>query len=326
MDETIAPLNKPKPRSFTAFLLLAGLALLLALFALWQVHETDVRAKVRLRQLHQLLNQQQRALSDTEQSLNQLSQQTNNQAEDWVLDETLYLLKLAQYNLVFLNDTELATNLLKTANQNLVDLNDAALLPARQTVTNALTQLSNTPNVDITSLLLQLNAISVEIEQLPFAPNRLPKPVETPIQSATPQTWWQQLTQNLKKVVIIHRLQRPIMPMLSPEQRGFLIDNIQYQLSQAQWAVLHHKQPLYKASLNQAIHWIRDYFLLDNTVTENTLQTLQQLVKTNVQPVSPDISSAITALQQVMGARTEHHGLAAPVKLNTNPLPKTVAS
>src|SRR3990167_1875072 len=305
--------QKLKPKhSLTQFaLIIAVIAVIIAGFAVFQNIQTHQRYALEFQQIQIKLNQtqsalalQQQAVNSTQQSLLQQIQQTGYQNEDWVLAESLYLLKLAHYNLVFLDNIKLATKLLRAANNNLAELDDPTSLNARQKLTQTIIKLKAAEQLDVSSILLQLNAIQKEINQLPLVRYRVSP--QTQEQTINKQRWTQRLWNDLKQVVVIRHLKNPPPLFLSPEQQIYLLDNIQYQLTQAQWAALHHKQQLYQASLGQAINWIQQYFLQNDNATQSVIAALQQLTEINVAPKIPSITDAIHAVQALLNNRQSH--------------------
>jgi len=298
---------------FTTFILMLCFLgiILVALFAvyLW------FNARSLERHVWHLRNQaaqQQHLLDATQVTLQNLTQPEVKRMR--ALVEAEYLVKLANLNLEFERSTPLVINLLKTADQQLAVLGDPTLIHVRQALTNDISALEAAPKLDISGLILKINAISQQIPQLPVLPSKTKSiPANAAAAPIEPSAWKRSLNavgHALSNVVVVRHLDQPIEPLLPPQEQVYLILNIQLQLSQAQWAVLHQQPEIYQQSLQQADSWIKQYFLQKETITQSVLQQLAELQNTNVKPVLPNISNSLNAIQAA---------LSMPAKLPASP-------
>lgn len=299
--------NVVKPRSrFTSFLIsftfILAVLLTLAAIYFWFASQSLTR---HVQHLRTQTTQQQRTLTSVQATLQDLTQPQAKRAR--ALNEAEYLVNLANLNLDFEGNVSLVINLLKTADQQLAALNDPTLMRVRQALAYDITQLEAAPKLDLPGLILKINAISQQIPQLPVMPNELSKPTTT---TTSPDTttaelpaWRKAMSavgQALTNVVVVRRLNQPIAPLLSPEQRIFSVLNIQLELGQAKWAALHQQPEIYKESLQQAINWTKQYFLQKDSITQSVLQQLTELQKINIKPVLPSIASSLNAIQEAL--------------------------
>jgi uroporphyrin-3 C-methyltransferase len=86
--------------------------------------------------------------------------------------------------------------------------------------------------------------------------------------------------------------------MLPPEQRYFLIQNLQLKLENAKAALMGQDMILYRDSLNGALAWVDEYFLADDPGVAGFKGQLQDLVARNIAPQLPDISTSLRVLQE----------------------------
>lgn len=144
--------------------------------------------------------------------------------------------------------------------------------------------------VDVTPVYLQLNTLNHDIDQLtllhlPIA-NTEAVNATTVIEDKT--SWWKSawhyFVQALKKVVVVHNMADTNLPLVSPESKLFLYQNLHAQLEQAMWAVLHHNPDVYHASLTRASAWVTQYFVQDASETKAVLSRIEELQKANVLP------------------------------------------
>ena len=114
----------------------------------------------------------------------------------------------------------------------------------------------------------------------------------------------------LKEVVVVRHIEQPVAPLLPPQQQVYLTQNIQLQLSCAQWALLHQQQQVYQQCLAQANGWIAQYFVQSAPATQSVLAALTELRKVDAKPALPDLSQTLEQIR---------NQLAQPAKLNPAP-------
>lgn len=329
--ETTSPKSSSTTKRSASRLSKQKLAVLLALFAIilaamavlegattWhKLNKLSASHKVTLQQFQQLQQnfQQQQQKFDTitqqlQQSQNQIKENAatiqrlktikNANSQTWVLMEIAHLLRLAQLNITFSHDIPTTLALLNTTQHRLEKLADPNTLQLRQAIADNITKLKAIPNLDLTGVLVQLNALELQLATLPLASD---KPLKTNIiakkddaETATTTGWrtyWSQSLATLQKLVIIRHHNQPIMPLISPKQQINLINNIQMKLAQASWALLHRNSSVYQLSLQQTQRWINQYYAPDAQATKSVINSLQQLQKIEINPTLPNLSSTI---------------------------------
>ena len=115
-------------------------------------------------------------------------------------------------------------------------------------------------------------------------------------------TSWKELPaaiwRDLKTLIVIRDHEQPVGPLLSPQQRFFLVENLRLQLEQARLAMLSGQADVYRERIQTASDWINKHFDKEASITRNALETLQQLSHAAIAPELPDISAAYQALQK----------------------------
>lgn len=207
--------------------------------------------------------------------------------ERWQAAEAQYLVKLANHQLQFNHNISLAIILLQTADQILQNLHDPNLLPIRQVITTDLANLRAAQQVDVTSLYQRLVVLNGQLDQLPL-PTQPIKSAETIPTEATSLPWWQkglqQSWQTLKQIVVVRYHPANSLPLVMPEEKMFLYQNLHAQLENAMWGVLHQNAVIYQTGLDRSITWIQKYFVQDAQTTQTVLQNLQELKQINLLP------------------------------------------
>lgn len=310
------PVNSRKKLHRNPGVLLAAVALLFAILAAGELgfHEQEMSKK--LEASHNELQQNQTAISslkdqltDTQNQfqqqqtlLNQLQQQTIGKQDSWVLAEVNYLVNQANYHVRFDRDIEAAIALLQTADQRLAGLDDPKLLDLRQSLAHAITDLQAVPKVDLPGILLRLTTLQEKIVQLPL---RIPVAMsEKTITKSTPLNWQEALQNSwhtLKQLIVVRRIDQPVMPLLSVEQQVYLQQNVQILLQQAAFTALRNQNVVYQNSLNQALDLIQRYYAPDSPITQAVVQSLHELQAIDVAPQLPDLTDVATIAQKIAG-------------------------
>lgn len=321
MDNAVEPINEPKvnePKKvngqknvkkgsrfalFLAFISILGVIAVASLLVFLRQQVIQLQSQTQL--LQQTLTQDQQTLASLQTSVQTLAAPQAKTSR--ALSEAEYLVELANYNLHFQGDVTVAVNLLKAADQQLNLTQDPTATPVRQILANNIMTLQSIPQLDLAGMILQINAISQQVALLPIVPDQLTKPAVTQKEtiSSAPERVWQRGLESvghaLREVVVVRHLEQPAVPLLPPQQQVYLIQNIQLQLSQAQWALLHQQPQIYQQSLQQASSWIEQYFV-SAAGTQSVLAALVQLQKVDIKPTLPDLSAT---LQQIRDQLTQ---------------------
>jgi len=255
------------------------------------------------------INALQKALSDLQQK-SQQSQLLSGQQEQfmsewrsaqkgdlnkWRVAEAQYLVKLADDHLQFSHNVKLAIILLQEADKILQNTEENEI---RKSIAADLANLQAIPQVDITSLFMRLNAMNNQIDQLslPFNPlktkdNQLS---QTSVTAELP--WWKAglaYSWNALSKIVIVRNNSNALPLVIPEEKIFLYQNLHAQMEVAMWGLLHRNDVVYKTSLERAAAWIKQYFEQENQQTKTMLLAIVELQKVNLQPPSLNLTNTL---------------------------------
>lgn len=232
-----------------------------------------------------------------EKIMNDWKAAQNNSLEKWYVAEAQYLVRLANDHLQYTYNTTMAVTLLKRADDILQTINDPNLLPIRKSLGADVVNVSAASDVDETKLYSRLVALSNLVDQLPL-PTSIGKTLETqPVAVPNNATWWESFKtkswESLSKIVIVRNDAANVLPLIIPEEKVFLFQNLHAQLDAAMWAVLHHNNEVYQANLTRASSWIQVYFVQDAEATKNMLQNLEELRKINIQPANANLAATL---------------------------------
>lgn len=350
IDTAVTVPAVPPVKSAAPARVLAALAILLALAALggtlylWQQTRDQAQAAAVLqRELQQqqaqarerdgsldrallTLRAQQKAHQDALDILKAHQDDTHTQSSrEWTLREAEYLLQIASQRLQLERDVGSAIVALAAADERLHELADPALLAVRRQIAIELVALRGVPQVDREGLALQLISYAQRVDQLPLL-NAEPKPRQAAPaagSSASARDWHTALDnawQALRKLVVIRRDNRPLQPLLAPEQEYFLRQNLRLQLEAAQLALLRDDAASFKANLQTAERWLQRYFDKDDKAVRAARDALHAMQQQNIRPALPDINESLRLLRLQLAPQHVMEGR-APAVLSVPRLP-----
>jgi uroporphyrin-III C-methyltransferase len=96
--------------------------------------------------------------------------------------------------------------------------------------------------------------------------------------------WWRGVTEDMRALVRVRRVDQPTAQMLSPEQAYFVRENLKLRLLSARWALLSRQFTLAQTDLSQAQALINANHDKQSKRVEAALDTLQQLMVAAQQP------------------------------------------
>jgi uroporphyrin-3 C-methyltransferase len=273
---------------------------------------TQLRTQLQLN-LQQQAHQMQTELAQTKARIHALQAtyrkpSATNTQKNWLLTESLHLLRLAALELRFNRNVASSLLLLKAADERLASLNDPDLTTLRQHLGSNLLQLQTLTPLDYVGLLAELDSLSQHSKQLPLLTPRVKPDTSHPIQAASPEKltskWRAALKASwdkLSKILVIRRLDHTIAPLAGPKQQQILQNNLRNLFQQAQWAILRNDNTLFHASLKRAHQLIKQHFNTDIMATQKFIAAIKQLDTKNIQPELPNISDSIKLLERFIG-------------------------
>lgn len=219
--------------------------------------------------------------------------------DKWRLAEAEYLVKIANDHLQFTHDTAMAISILQRADETLASVQNSSVIEVRKAVTADILALQATPATDTTSLYLHINALDGQLEQLPLPVDPLQSNLyQAPVVEIPANApWWKagllHTWATLHKFIIVRNTGTQTLPLVFPEEKLFLFQNLHAKLQTAMWAVLYSQQDVYQASLASVISWVQKYFVQDAPETKTILQNLEELQKINIKPADVNLDETL---------------------------------
>jgi uroporphyrin-3 C-methyltransferase len=242
--------------------------------------------------------------AELKSALDQLRTRVTRDRGDWLLTEADFLLATANRKLRFEGDVGSAIAAVEEAADRLQRLNDPSLVPVRTLVARDVQALRRIPGVDRTRLAVQISALIQSVAQLPLtqglsAPATATKPEPERPEVSGWRGFFPALWHDIKGLVTIHRMEQPVMPLLPPEQRFFLHQNLALKLEAARVSLLQREPAIYQEALNEAQVWMTRYFDAEAPAVRTTLEQLARLREANIAPALPDIGESLRQLRRL---------------------------
>jgi len=276
-------------------------------------HQLEEERDARLRLGAEL----QRAIGEFGVQLNAQSKRledlSTTSRDDWLLAEAEYLLRLANQRLLTERQSKGALVLMTAVDDIVGGMDDTRLFPVRQVLSEEITALRLTSGVDREGLYLRLAALAEVVMQLQpteFADLQVAAEPDANEQESADLPWYRQLAVNALAAIRrfgaehfrVKTLDKPLEPLLSPDQDAYLQHNIRLGIEQAQLSLLREEQEIYTAGLDKAETWLRTYFSM-NADAEVVANQLAQLKTESVVQKLPDISRSLAALRDYINLR-----------------------
>lgn len=258
-----------------------------------------------------------------DKGLQQMRALTSTSRSDWDLAEVEYLLRLANQRIMTEKNAAGALAMLKSADTILRDLDDVSAYPVRKAVAEDLARLEAVPKLDTEGLFLRLAALNEQVNHLDLLPvteqKVLPDVLKEVTDEQTAASWseslgkaWDTAWHKLNELVVIHRRDGEVQPLLSPQEHFYLQQNLHLMLEQAQLALLQGKQQAYDSSLQKAEQWLPRYFDKRQSSTQALIDGIKELQTVKVSPELPDISTSLNVLKQYLQSIHSKDGKAQP--------------
>jgi uncharacterized protein HemX len=274
--------------------------------------QLDATIKSTIKEYIQPLQAQQGELTSRQKelmgSVEKVYQDLDRNLDSFALEEVEQLLRIANHSAALAGDAGTALTALQLADRRLQDLGNPGLLEVRKQIGAELTQLKSVEPVDLPGIAVRLSNMSRNVEQLPLLnePDRLLPSGGDP--AATAQTpddddaWMRagrELLADLRNLVRIQNVSESAKPLLTPEQRYFLFNNLKVMLSGSQIAALRKDSATFRSNLDQAKQWLQEYFDTEQHAVRQLIADIDELSKVDLAPQLPDISGSLTALKDI---------------------------
>ncbi|MDN7655856.1 fused uroporphyrinogen-III synthase HemD/membrane protein HemX [Burkholderia multivorans] len=284
-----------------------------------QVAETRTKTEQALASTHQVdtqLAQLDGKLADAQsaqQALQQQYQDLSRNRDAWMLEEVDQMLSSASQQLQLTGNTQLALIALQNADARLATSQSAQAVTVRKALAQDIEKLKAAPSADLTGLAIKLDDAIARIDALPLSgeaivPHAAPKvaPADTASAAAAGEprwkTWWHDfssgLTQQLKGLVQVRRIDNADAMLASPDQGYFVRENVKLRLLAARLSLLARNESAMKADLHAAQASVGKYFDQASKDTQTVEDLLKQVDGASLTVAVPNLNTSLNAVQQ----------------------------
>ncbi|MFA5626358.1 MAG: uroporphyrinogen-III C-methyltransferase [Thiohalomonadaceae bacterium] len=234
-------------------------------------------------------------------AVEQVSERLGRGRHAWVMAEAEYLLQMANRRLLLERDVSGAIVAMNTADQRLASLSDPQLTGVRGQLNEELQLLRAVPVIDVEGIALEIAALSKGVGQLELAGNA--QAIEPAAdEDSTPDGWrgmWTILWQDVRSLLVIHRHEADSLPLITPEQRLLLQQNLRLKLETARLALLRGQAQTYRSALLEADEWIARFYLVESAATTGLRASLARLAAINIAPELPGIEKSLHDMREI---------------------------
>ena len=259
---------------------------------------------------HEKLKQLSSELTQSRVQLGELTDKVEGGLRRWKLLEIQGLLLTANERLLLNKDVEGAQQALELASDRLAALNDPRLFKVREQIVNELAALNALPKPDFEGMTLTLNNLIQQVPKLPLAktvPSEFAMGTNKKEGGSDDAPWRHFLDsagQALSNMVTIRRDKTAYKPLMPPEQKFFLVQNLQLKLQSARLSLLQRESQGFSQSLDEAGEWLRTFFDKNDPAVAGALKTVSQLKKVELAWDNPDISGSVESLKTYLEGKT----------------------
>jgi len=252
-----------------------------------------------------------RSLSDKQgqisASIDKVNADLQKGVNQYVIEEVSQLLRLANNNVLFSTNPDSAIDALMLADAQLKGLADPRYSTVRSAINQELTLLRNIERVDIEGISASLSTIASTVSSLPLANEPPATALTIDRASDVGEGGWRAEIAEIGRLIVnsiqVQRIDQPPKPLLVPEQRYFLDQNLQLTLAKAELALLQQQPSVFNRSIASAVQWLNDYFDLDDQRVSNVLSQLNAMQEQNIVLAMPTITGSYGALQAIKGGQ-----------------------
>lgn len=216
-----------------------------------------------------------------------------------------HLLQIANDTLILERDVGTALAALRLADRRLRELGDPLFAETRRRLADEITALESLSRPDVTGMAFTLASLQDNLGSLPLkrrvsaesggaqaAPGAQGEPQASGWRAFLRDVW-----ESIKGLVVIRRSEPDDAPLLKPDQRVFLRQNLYLKLESARLALLDRDARSFRSSLSTAREWLQRYYDAAAPEVGAMLERLKELGAGEIAREMPDISGSLEALR-----------------------------
>ena len=233
-------------------------------------------------------------------SLEALYRELAPSRDELALAEVEQILVLASQQLSLGGNVQAALAGLQVADGKLARLDRPQLAPLRRALARDMDRLKAVPYVDVAGISIKLDQLIGGIDALPLAKDERLPPPRTAASGVDDPPWvrfLRDLWNDLRSVIRVEVSDRPAAPLITPQQSFFLRENVRLRLLSARLALLSRDERAFRADLQAASGWLKQYFDLQSKPVQAALATLAQQSAVPMPGEMPDLAGSLDAVR-----------------------------
>jgi uroporphyrin-3 C-methyltransferase len=218
--------------------------------------------------------------------------------DEWTLAEVEQVLLIANQQLQLAGNVKAALIALETADARLARMDRPQLTTLRRVINQDMERLKAAPYADVVGMALRLDNVMNQVDTLSLAMEQRPARPNSELDSAGAGFWqrlWREGRRDLHDLIRIQNVEKPEVPLLSPDQAFFVRENLKFRLLGARLSLLAHDEASFRADLKAASEWLARYYDDGNKTVATAQSTLKQLLQSDIGGQLPDISASLDA-------------------------------
>ncbi len=239
--------------------------------------------------------------------------------DDWILEDILQLLHLANEQLILVGDVSSATKALELAEERIAELSDPALLNLRRQLNSDISNLKNSSILDISGIVLKLSMLEQGVANLKLLgevelslrssenyeeADMIKKPENLDESKNSLTVFGLTLINDLSSLVRIRNVEKTQSPDVTPQLRFYAYESVRIPLIVAQLSLLRRLPGVYQNSLTQASRALQKNFDGDTSAVIEFEADLVSLRKIKMEEEYPDLSRALDILRDLLHRRS----------------------
>ena len=241
-------------------------------------------------------------LQSQKPALDSLYQDLTRNRDELQLAEIQQVLSIASQQLQLSGNVHAALLALQFADRQLARADRPQFLPLRRAIGHDIERLSAVPALDVPGLSLRIDEVVAAVDDLPLAYDERAKPAPAAAAAASGNEGFlarlgTQVWSELRKLVVLRKVESPEPPLLPPSQTYFLRQNLKLRLLNARLSLLMRDEAGYRGDLKAAQAWVRQYFDTHSKRVGDVLAQLRQLSSVSLEVEVPSISESLDAVR-----------------------------
>lgn len=221
------------------------------------------------------------------------------------LTEIDYLLKVAVHKVRFDKDFEMAKSALDSALQRLELVKSINFGETKRLIAENIHALSQLKPVDLMAVTERLERISRVVQQAPLKEDSALLNLKKELfgqQEQGGENWKEKLKGSLKGLVVIENHRTDLPELMAKEDRFFLNQNIQLELTAAKVALMRDQFEIFSHSIATVKNWIETYFDEDHSDVREAIKHLQWLLDADMELELPNVQRTLTDFEATLRA------------------------